>query len=466
GTYTTGTWQHVRIIADSDTDKVDIYIDDMDTPAVSQGNFYEPTGDIGFIQIATTAAGTGTFYVDDVFIYTPYETPGTFISTPLTSTEDISTATVSWNATLNSQNLTVSVSRDGGTTWTTVSNGVEYSFTGSEPTGKALKYRLQMNTSNTLVSPVVHYVTLSHTTSVSLNYINFTGAASGSRFGHSVASAGDFSGDGNTDIIIGAPYNGTGGAVYVFNGTGGDWAYASSVSASSANYTRQSSVSNELFGWSVDAAYNVKSSAYNATLVGAPGNSTPAADSGAAYVLAVVVPPPEGDVELSKTANVTSIGNGGKIGYTVSFTVNSAVSGLKIKDTLPEGVTVNSIFVSGGFVLNTDYTQQNSGRTYYWNFSTTVQPGSYYILINVTYTGPNDGRSLLNTATANWTDNDHELVAMVVVPVIPFFSELAIPLIALLILYHVASGGKIFPWLKRKRRKTAASRRASSNSES
>ncbi|MCD6461972.1 MAG: FG-GAP repeat protein, partial [Thermoplasmata archaeon] len=117
-----------------------------------------------------------------------------------------------------------------------------------------------------------------------------TGESSGDRFGWSVSDTGDMGGDGNVDFAVGAPYSGTGGKVYIFNGTGGNWNWGNTVSASNANYTNQSAVSNELFGWSVAWAGEVRKAGENCTVVGAIGNATPSTSAGAVYLLCVIPP--------------------------------------------------------------------------------------------------------------------------------------------------------------------------------
>jgi hypothetical protein len=80
-----------------------------------------------------------------------------------------------------------------------------------------------------------------------------TGGSAGDRFGYSVSGAGDIDDDGNDDIVIGAPYadNGTvadAGAIYVFIG---DLSFNNT--AGNANFTNYGEQSNDHFGWSVDS---------------------------------------------------------------------------------------------------------------------------------------------------------------------------------------------------------------------
>jgi hypothetical protein len=296
-TYSYNTWIHVMLLADTGTDTYDIYVDDMTTPKVSGAAFYAACANIARIEFRSGSTSTGVeAYLDDVFVYS-YNTPGTYTSASITSSEDISAATLSWSATLYSQTMTISVSRDGGTTWTAVSNGVEYGFTGSEPTGNVLKYRVQMSTTNTFYSPILHSITMSYATTVSLNYITLTGQSSGDRFGWSVHGAGDLGGDGIEDIIIGAPYRNSGaGTVYIFNGSA---TMASAISAANADYIKNGTQANEHFGWSVCKAGDLDDDGRNDVIAGAPlkDNSTDT-DAGWVQALCIIIPVPEFSAEL------------------------------------------------------------------------------------------------------------------------------------------------------------------------
>jgi hypothetical protein len=301
-TYSYNTWIHVMLLADTGTDTYDIYVDDMTTPKVSGAAFYAACANIARIEFRSGSTSTGVeAYLDDVFVYS-YNTPGTYTSASITSSEDISAATLSWSATLYSQTMTISVSRDGGTTWTAVSNGVEYGFTGSEPAGKVLRYRVQMSTTDTFYSPFLHSITMSYATTVSLNYVTFTGESSGDKFGWSVHGAGNvgagLSGDsGIDDIIIGAPYRNSGaGAIYIFNGS---TTLSGTIGAANADYYKAGPQTGGHYGWSVCKAGNIDDDAYNDVIVGSPDQGQSSADSrGWAQVLCVIIPVPEFRAEL------------------------------------------------------------------------------------------------------------------------------------------------------------------------
>ena len=48
--------------------------------------------------------------------------------------------------------------------------------------------------------------------------LHATDKKSGARFGAAMANAGDIDGDGKEDFAVAAPYEGDGGAVYIFRG--------------------------------------------------------------------------------------------------------------------------------------------------------------------------------------------------------------------------------------------------------
>jgi len=102
----------------------------------------------------------------------------------------------------------------------------------------------------------------------------------GSRFGFSVASAGDFNGDGFNDIMVGAPYvehDGISkGWTYVFGG--GDLLY------SGTNWPFEGEALNDQFGVSVSSAGDFNGDGYDDILIGAHRNDAAGSDAGRAYV--------------------------------------------------------------------------------------------------------------------------------------------------------------------------------------
>jgi hypothetical protein len=212
----------------------------------------------------------------------------------------ITSVTPTWTSTLNSQTLTMRVSRDGGTTWATSTSGMEYFFTNNEPRGKNLRYNFTMSTTNVIFTPVLHDITISY--KYCYRGVTFTGESSGDKFGWSVHGAGNIgaslTGDsGIDDIIVGAPYRGSGaGAVYIFNGS---TTLSGTISAANADYYKAGSQAGEHFGWSVCKAGNIDDDAYNDVIVGAPDKGPSSADStGWSQVLCVIIPVPEFTAEM------------------------------------------------------------------------------------------------------------------------------------------------------------------------
>jgi parallel beta-helix repeat protein len=127
--------------------------------------------------------------------------------------------------------------------------------------------------------------------------ITFQGESPGDMFGYSVSGAGNFNGDMNDDIVVGAPYNGN-GMVYIFNGSNN---LPSLIQAVNANYTALGEGPMDRFGWSVSMARDVNTTVGNfEVIVGAPYQDPGGlGDAGKAYILSqasVPPPPPLGDL--------------------------------------------------------------------------------------------------------------------------------------------------------------------------
>ncbi len=85
----------------------------------------------------------------------------------------------------------------------------------------------------------------------------------GAQFGFSVGSAGDVNGDGYADVIVGAPFSGANGRVYLYMGSAGG---LSTVPAVTLSYGSQ-------FGYSVAPAGDVNTDGYGDIIIGAPGSN-------------------------------------------------------------------------------------------------------------------------------------------------------------------------------------------------
>jgi hypothetical protein len=110
--------------------------------------------------------------------------------------------------------------------------------------------------------------------------LTLIGTSATELLGYSVASAGDFNGDGFDDVIVGAPFNDTGGAnigrAYIFFGGPNPDAIA--------DITFTGVAPGDEFGYSVASAGDVNGDGYGDLIVGAPLNDAAGLDAGRAYV--------------------------------------------------------------------------------------------------------------------------------------------------------------------------------------
>ncbi|HEV7402243.1 MAG TPA: integrin alpha [Chthoniobacteraceae bacterium] len=117
------------------------------------------------------------------------------------------------------------------------------------------------------------------------------GAGPGENFGHSVSDAGDVNGDGIGDLIIGAPFAGSGGgtqgaAYIVFGKEGGVPFPLSAGSLNSSNIVAlYGEADGDQFGTSVAAAGDVNGDGFADLIVGAPKAAGNSIERGEAYVI-------------------------------------------------------------------------------------------------------------------------------------------------------------------------------------
>ncbi|GLX68649.1 hypothetical protein [Paenibacillus glycanilyticus] len=67
--YSANTWYHIKLAANPATNKFDVYVDDMTTPAVSQASFKVSATSLDSALFGTSDTGTGAFNVDNVKLY-------------------------------------------------------------------------------------------------------------------------------------------------------------------------------------------------------------------------------------------------------------------------------------------------------------------------------------------------------------------------------------------------------------
>ncbi len=135
----------------------------------------------------------------------------------------------------------------------------------------------------------------SSTSTTATALANSAGGFSTSKNGVSIASAGDFNGDGVNDIIIGAPHSTD------TNGTPPDSGQAI-LKLGSKTITLEGLNASDLTGKSVAGIGDVNHDGYDDVIVGAPGSDLSATNGGAAYVLFG-----NNNVVLNPTINVTAM---------------------------------------------------------------------------------------------------------------------------------------------------------------
>ena len=118
------------------------------------------------------------------------------------------------------------------------------------------------------------------TTSITFAY----GEAAGDEAGQSVAAVGDLTGDGQSELVVGAPGQDAGGAdagaAYIYTGP-----TSGLVSLADADIKASGAAAGDAAGWAVSGAGDVDGDGLEDLLIGAPLESTGGALAGAVYVL-------------------------------------------------------------------------------------------------------------------------------------------------------------------------------------
>ncbi|MNR24835.1 hypothetical protein D3C85_1419400 [compost metagenome] len=68
-TYTSGTWYTLKIVLNTNTDKFDLYINDMSTPILANKTFRTAVNNISKLKFYKDSANNSVGYVDAVKVY-------------------------------------------------------------------------------------------------------------------------------------------------------------------------------------------------------------------------------------------------------------------------------------------------------------------------------------------------------------------------------------------------------------
>ncbi len=115
-------------------------------------------GNKAYVAYGLANSGDGLAIMDS----TPsvYNTPRIVQSLAVdTATDPIALATLTATSTLNGQTITYQLSNDGGTTWNTVTSGIEYTFS---TTGSDLRWKATLSTTDTTQTPTLSNISVNY----------------------------------------------------------------------------------------------------------------------------------------------------------------------------------------------------------------------------------------------------------------------------------------------------------------
>ncbi len=127
-------------------------------------------------------------------------------------------------------------------------------------------------------------------------------------YGMSVSGGGDFDGDGYDDVIIGHPYDQSGGSIFGEAYVGYGCAVPGDSSCQGA-YGLHTYTNGSLAGWSVAMIGDLDDDGYDDIAVGSPGESTMGSSAGAAYVVLGWNSTGGGSMTLTSGSDVSLLGD-------------------------------------------------------------------------------------------------------------------------------------------------------------